>query len=396
MTVEKIITDVDVENLYTHVLALEGVKHPLATPKALEKAENYILKEFEHYGLNTNIQEFKLKGIDQTFRNIEGFIGNGTDPELLIVSHHDTVEVAPGADDNASAIAVMLESARVLQDAEWSGNTRFISFTLEEGHPGRQQQVKALEHKYGIKDEHNRYTTWHLSKLMKEHSRKTRELFSSGTPLPTAIHKATVLIEKDLSKTELEYLHALEKLSKPLTTTNWPGKLALIGSSYWVDEAIQTKKQVKGVLCHDTIGYTAKEEQSQRFHKIISPSLFTIHGTQKDLSVGDFLLIIGDQNSAELATTFCTNAQRKSIDLPYASFQVAFSFEQLAQTMTDVLRSDHAPFWRAGIPALFFTDSAEFRTPHYHKPSDTIDTLDFEFLTKICQATIATTIDGAS
>jgi len=64
--------------------------------------------------------------------------------------------------------------------------------------------------------------------------------------------------------------------------------------------------------------------------------------------------------------------------------------------MGDPLRADHAPFWRAGIPALFSTDSGEFRTKYYHRPSDTIDTLDFEFITKICQATIATTIELAT
>jgi len=140
-------------------LALEGVRHPLKTPEALEKAEEYILNEFHQYELKTNIQEFKLKGIKQTFRNIEGFTGDVSKPELIIIAHHDTVEVSPGADDNASAIAVMLESARVLQEAKWTGNARFISFTLEEGHPVRQLQFKTLQHKYGIKGEKNRYAS---------------------------------------------------------------------------------------------------------------------------------------------------------------------------------------------------------------------------------------------
>ncbi len=384
------------EKLYTHILALEGVRHPLKTPEALEKAEEYILNEFQQYGLNTNIQEFKLEGINQSFRNIEGFIGDGSKPELLIIAHHDTVEISPGADDNASAIAVMLESARVLQEAGWAGNARFISFTLEEGNPVRQLQIKALQHKYGIKDEKNRYASWHLSKLLGEHTRKTWELTSSGTPPVKAIAQATAQIEKELSKEVLEYLRELEKLYQDLAVTNLPGKTGLVGSSYWVDEALRNKKQVKGVLCHDTIGYISKEEYSQRIPKMISPSLFKTHGVKEDLSIGDFLIIIGDQNSAELTNTFCKNAQRESINLPYACLQGAFSYEQVAQIMGDLLRADHAPFWRAGIPALFSTDSAEFRTKYYHRPSDTIDTLDFEFITRICQVTIATTIELAT
>jgi len=61
----------------------------------------------------------------------------------------------------------------------------------------------------------------------------------------------------------------------------------------------------------------------------------------------------------------------------------------------DLLRSDHAPFWREGIPGLMVTDTANFRYPFYHTQADTIDKLDFNFMTKACKATIATAIDYA-
>ncbi len=56
----------------------------------------------------------------------------------------------------------------------------------------------------------------------------------------------------------------------------------------------------------------------------------------------------------------------------------------------DTLRSDHAPFWRENIPALMITDTANFRYPYYHTKADTIDKLDFDFIKKITQVTIAT------
>jgi Zn-dependent M28 family amino/carboxypeptidase len=58
----------------------------------------------------------------------------------------------------------------------------------------------------------------------------------------------------------------------------------------------------------------------------------------------------------------------------------------------DLLRSDHAPFWQNGIPGLFLTDMGDFRYPYYHTPADTIEKLNFDFLTRICKATIATAI----
>ena len=51
--------------------------------------------------------------------------------------------------------------------------------------------------------------------------------------------------------------------------------------------------------------------------------------------------------------------------------------------------SDHSPFWLQGYRAMMVTDTAFLRNPHYHKPSDTIDTLDEDFLTAACSGLIA-------
>ena len=48
--------------------------------------------------------------------------------------------------------------------------------------------------------------------------------------------------------------------------------------------------------------------------------------------------------------------------------------------------SDHASFWDAGVPALMVTDTAFFRNPNYHLPSDTIDTLDFTFMAELVKS----------
>jgi Zn-dependent M28 family amino/carboxypeptidase len=45
--------------------------------------------------------------------------------------------------------------------------------------------------------------------------------------------------------------------------------------------------------------------------------------------------------------------------------------------------SDHSPFWLQGYRAMMVTDTAFLRNPHYHKPTDTIDTLDRDFLTAV-------------
>lgn len=49
----------------------------------------------------------------------------------------------------------------------------------------------------------------------------------------------------------------------------------------------------------------------------------------------------------------------------------------------DVLRSDHASFWRARLPAISVGDTGPYRNPHYHRATDTLDTLDLPFLADV-------------
>jgi Zn-dependent M28 family amino/carboxypeptidase len=53
-------------------------------------------------------------------------------------------------------------------------------------------------------------------------------------------------------------------------------------------------------------------------------------------------------------------------------------------------RSDHLSFWRAGIPAILITDTADFRNPNYHRPTDTPATLDYPRVAAITTATAVT------
>jgi Zn-dependent M28 family amino/carboxypeptidase len=394
MPMKDLIVQVNVEQIYQHILAIEGPKHPILTPEKLEETADYIEDQFEKFGLTTNSQEFKVETYDGIFRNIEGYFGNGSDPELLIVGHYDTVEDCPGANDNGSALGILLEVARVLGGTNWDGNVRFIAFSLEEAsNPTRVLKSRLLARNLGLIDPLNRYTSWHTAKIMMDYRRLFARFLMQGNSHPAAIDKALVELRDQLTKEQRQYFTGLQDIYHDLTRTNWPGKTALFGSSHWVSQAQKEQKKVLGVLCLETVGYTSNGPHSQKFPRGLVPELFNIYGTDETLTVGDFLAVIGDQNSGALADSFCNQCRLEAIQLPYACLQGAFSFEQAAQIMPDILRSDHAPFWRVNIPGLMLTDSANFRYPFFHTPADTIDKLDFDFITKICKATIATTID---
>ncbi len=65
------------------------------------------------------------------------------------------------------------------------------------------------------------------------------------------------------------------------------------------------------------------------------------------------------------------------------------------ELLPDTRRSDHTAFWEQGIPAVMLTDTANFRNPHYHRSTDTIDTLNLDFLTSVADGVTAAALSLA-
>ena len=64
-------------------------------------------------------------------------------------------------------------------------------------------------------------------------------------------------------------------------------------------------------------------------------------------------------------------------------------FDILPTPLPDMRRSDQDPFWQIEVPAVMLTDTSEFRTPHYHKASDRVDTIDAERFTNAIRGVAA-------
>ncbi|MGD1901066.1 MAG: M28 family peptidase [Geitlerinemataceae cyanobacterium] len=105
---------------------------------------------------------------------------------------------------------------------------------------------------------------------------------------------------------------------------------------------------------------------------------------------GTFLGVLGDADHPELLAPFVTaakaspEARDRAEHPPLVTLPVP---TQLA-IAPNLLRSDHAPFWIEGIGALMVTDTANFRNPHYHQPSDTASTLAPEFFARSTQVVL--------
>jgi len=121
-------------NLEMHVrkLAVEIGERSVRT--GLAQAACYVKEAFGRLGYKPALHEFKLYG--HNYCNIETEITGGQRPEeiVLIGAHYDTQFNTPGADDNASGVAALLEIARLLKDSQPLRTLRLVSFTNEE-HP---------------------------------------------------------------------------------------------------------------------------------------------------------------------------------------------------------------------------------------------------------------------
>lgn len=387
---------VNINEIYKHILALEGVRHSLDSINSLVQAGDYIEKTLLHYRIETNRHFFTVEGLKEEYFNVEGILGGGTNlsqPTLLITSHFDTVYSTPGADDNASGVAIMLEVARVLRELNYKKNIRFVSFNLEEFSPSLQMPIRRIGNQYGIFDEDFRYISWALKKFA---TKFKKAIIASGPAKPFLDEVEWKKFERnakqELKENELEFFKEQNKIFYDSAKVDPFGSSFCLGSDAYSKYITKQQMNVIGVINLESVGFTSNEPYSQRFPQGTSIDMFKTHSIDENQMIGNYVTIIGDKNSHNLTNNFFESTQHELIALPCANLAVSLDYDGIMQSIPDLLRSDHAPFWRFGIPAIIVTDTANFRNPYYHTGGDTINTLDFPFMKKICQATLATII----
>ncbi len=122
------------ERLERHVTMLAGDigERNLWHPRELDAAAEYIERVFEEAGYAVVRQEFEAEGF--TVANVEAELaGTSKSAELVVVgAHYDSVVGSPGANDNATGVAALLEIARRLSGERLSRTVRFVAFVNEE------------------------------------------------------------------------------------------------------------------------------------------------------------------------------------------------------------------------------------------------------------------------
>ncbi len=276
--------------LYEHILYLtqDIGERSIRYPNNLKRTAEYITDFYQSFDLTVDLESYNYKNLDvhNIITQIEGEAKDGK--HFLLGAHYDSVSGSVGADDNASAIAVQLETARYLQKLQLIPNkVSFVSFALEEP-----------------------------------------PVF--GTPY--------------------------------------------MGSKVHAKGLKKSKEEIDGMLCLEMIGYTCHQPGCQDY---------PITTKRLSKSIGDFIAVVGTGGSKYLSAEVA-KAFRFNPNLPVLKINVPLK----GYLFPPVRMSDHASFWDEGYKAVMITDSAFYRNPHYHKKTDTIDTLNFEFMAELTKGLV--------
>ena len=118
---------------HVETLSIDIQNRNWKNPGQLDKAAEYVRSQWEEMGLTVEDQVFAVR--DNTYRNLivklpgGGSSGKG---KIIIGAHYDVAHDFPGADDNASGTAGLIELTRLLKDKTFSQDIELVAYTLEE------------------------------------------------------------------------------------------------------------------------------------------------------------------------------------------------------------------------------------------------------------------------
>lgn len=271
------------KRLKGHIVAIASAPHNVLRAAALERSAVAIETAFTGYGYQPQRQVYKTGGTP--VRNIWVTIEPELPAEssLVIGAHYDSAGESPGANDNASGTASVIELARML---------------------------------------------------------------TSYKPKMTRI-----------------YLVAFVNEEAPY----WGGPDH--GAFRFVQWLKERQENVTGMLSLETMGWFSDKPGSQKY-----PFPFNLIYSD----TGNFLAFVGMPGS------------RSFLHDVIGSFREHASVPTIGgiapESIPGIAWSDHKAFADAGIPALMLTDTAPFRYPHYHRPTDTPDKVDTATLARITTA----------
>jgi len=146
----------DSQRLRADVNAMTVDFHPRnwENVRNLNRCADYIAGEMRKAGATVEFQDYQARG--NTYRNVIGRFGTGNERKIIVGAHYDSFEDTPGADDNASGVAGLLELARMLGKNPPDLEVELVAYTLEEPPFFRTPLMGSAIHAASVADERDR------------------------------------------------------------------------------------------------------------------------------------------------------------------------------------------------------------------------------------------------
>ncbi|MEW6208097.1 MAG: M28 family peptidase, partial [Acidobacteriota bacterium] len=132
------------DNLKTHVEMLAGKigERNLHRYESLKASKKYIRSGLASLGYQVAEQTYWVEG--REVKNLEVELRGAKDEIILVGAHYDSVPGSPGANDNATGAAALLELARLFKDETPAKTIRFVAFVNEEPPYFQTQEMGSL------------------------------------------------------------------------------------------------------------------------------------------------------------------------------------------------------------------------------------------------------------
>jgi Zn-dependent M28 family amino/carboxypeptidase len=115
---------------YVKELSESFLPRDSAHPQNLKLAADYIKSHFAEFNSNTYFQSYEIEG--EEYSNVISNFGPDTDEIIIVGAHYDAYSDYPGADDNASGVAGLIELGRLLSKQQLSKRVVLVAYTCEE------------------------------------------------------------------------------------------------------------------------------------------------------------------------------------------------------------------------------------------------------------------------
>lgn len=144
---------VDILRLEKHVRALSEIYIPrdYTHPENLDRTAHYILDVFQKNGGRIAEQVYTVN--DRTYRNVMATFGPEEGERIVVGAHYDAYKAFPGADDNASGVAGLLELSALLSTHPPTRRLDLVAYTLEEPPFFRTPNMGSARHAKSLKDD---------------------------------------------------------------------------------------------------------------------------------------------------------------------------------------------------------------------------------------------------